>query len=67
MRDEIDIKIRDVIYVYKLDIDNSIIDVSSNHYFIFIDNPLATSISYKHNIEAFPDVVQYKSINVNVL
>ncbi len=67
MRDEINIKIKNVIYVCKLDIDNSAIDVSFNRYLILTDSPLATSVSCEYNIEAFLDVVQYKSIDVNVL
>jgi len=57
VKDEIDIKIKNVMYIYKLDIDNSVIDVSSNRYFIFIDNPLAIFVSCEYNIEIFLDVV----------
>jgi len=57
MRDEIDIKAKDVMYVCKLDIDNFIIDVSSNHCLALIDSPLAISVSYEYDIEAFLDVV----------
>ena len=57
VRDEIDIKARNVIYVYKLDIDNSVIDVSFNRYLTFINSPLATSVNYEYDIEAFLDVI----------
>ncbi len=57
MRDEINIKAKNIIYVYKLDIDNSAIDVNSNRYFIFADSPLTISVNYKYNIEVFLDIV----------
>ncbi len=66
MRDEINIKIKDVIYVCKLDIDNSTIDVSSNRGFALIDSPLATSVNYEYDIEAFFDVNVFWIIHVLV-
>ncbi len=57
MRDEIDVKARDIIHVYKLDLDNSIIDVNFNRYFIFPDSPLAIFVNYKYNIKTLLDFV----------
>ncbi len=57
MRDEINVKTKNIIYVYKFDLDNSVIDVSFNRYLALIGSPLAISVSYKHDIEVFLDVV----------